>query len=414
MPELVKVAHVMRRFSPEKWGGTESVVYNVTRELQAQGIESPVFCTDMFSRPGVETVGEVTVRRFRYLFPWFGLSSEAKSRLRSKGGSPLSLSLFFGLLRERNVSVIHAHVQHRLGGMARTAAKLKGIPYVVSVHGGHFTLPADQVEKMTEPFRGRFEWGKAFGFLFGSRRVLRDASAILCVGENEFLEMRQRYPSSKVVHMPNGVEVARFAGADSMAFRKMYGFAECEKIVLCVSRIDYQKNQVGLVRAFAQFSQTHPDHRLVLIGPVTVADYHRELINEVARHGLNDCVQIIEGLAPDDPLLPGAYKAAEMFVLPTRHEPFGIVVLEAWAAGIPVVAYAVGGITGFAADRKNILLVEKDDEQALSMRMNELAGDPLLRKSLSSAAYAEVRGNYDWSSMGVRFRELYEGIIRKA
>ena len=411
MDEFRKVAHIMRRFVPEKWGGTESVVFNVSHELNRKGIESPIFCTAMFSTSGVQTFYTVPVKRFRYVFPWFGLSRAAKDKLRLKGGSPLSLSLFFGLLRERNLSIIHAHVQHRLGGMARTVAKLKGIPFVVSIHGGHFTLPPEQAEKMADPFRGKLEWGKVFGFLFGARRVLNDADAIICVGENEYREVKRRFPLKNVFHVPNGVDVNRFAGADGAAFRAACGFGTSEKIVLCVSRIDYQKNQMGLVRAFARFAETHSDHRLVLIGAVTVEEYHEQLLAEIDKLGLRDVVQIIPGLAPDDPLLPGAYKAAEMFVLASRHEPFGIVILEAWAAGLPVVVHAVGGIPGFCADRENALLVEPDNEPQFAEGMAELAADAALRAALSKRAFETVSSRYDWSVVVARIREIYSRIL---
>ena len=401
----------MRRFVPEKWGGTESVVFNVSRELARQGIESPIFCTAMFSKSGIQTFLTVPVKRFCYLFPWFGLSQEAKEKLRLKGGSPLSLPLFFALLREKNLSIIHTHVQHRLGGMARTAARLKGIPFVVSIHGGHFTLPSEQAEKMAEPFRGKLEWGKVFGFLFGARRVLNDADAIICVGENEYREVKRRYPLKHAFHVPNGVDVDRFAGADGAAFRAACGFGPSERIVLCVSRIDYQKNQMGLVRAFARFAKNHPDHRLVLIGAVTVEDYHEQVLTEISALGLESIVQIIPGLAPDDPLLPSAYKAAEMFALASRHEPFGIVILEAWAAGLPVVAHAVGGIPGFCTDRENALLVEPDNEPQLAEGMAELAADAVLRAALSKRAFGAVSSRYDWPVVVARIREIYHRIL---
>jgi len=402
----------MRRFVPEKWGGTESVVFNVSRELIREGIESPVFCTDMFAKSGVQHLEAVPVRRFRYVFPWIGLSPAAKAKLRLKGGSPLSLPLFFGLLKEKNVSLIHTHVQHRLGGMARTAARLKGIPFVVSIHGGHFTLPPEQAGKMVAPFRGKLEWGKAFGFLFGARRVLNDADAIVCVGENEYREVRQRYPSKNVFLVPNGVDIDRFANADGAVFRAAFDFGPAEKIVLCVSRIDYQKNQIGLVRAFARFAETHPDHRLMLIGTVTVEDYHDRLLAEIEKLGLGGVVRIIPGLAPDDPLLPSAYKTAEMVVLASRYEPFGIVVLEAWAAGTPVLAHAVGGIPGFCTDRENCLLVEPDNERQLVEGMAELAADAPLRAVLSGRAFETVSSRYGWPVVVAQLREIYRRILQ--
>jgi glycosyltransferase involved in cell wall biosynthesis len=412
MPKIGKVVHVMRRCVPGKWGGTETAVFSAARALEERGVESPVFCTSMLSEPGPETLRGVRVRRFRYCFPWFGLSKHDRQRLTLKGGSPLAPGLFLALLREKNVSLIHTHVQHRLGGMARTAARLKGIPYVVSVHGGHFTLPPEQVDKMTEPFRGKFEWGKLFGWLLGSRRVLDDAAAIICVGRSEYAAMKERYPSKHIHYIPNGVSVEWFAKADGSLFREAFGYAGREKIVLCVSRIDYQKNQLGLVRAFAVFSKTHPDHRLVLIGPATVESYLAEVKALIRSLGVEERVRIIEGLEPDDPLLAAAYKAAEIFVLPTHHEPFGIVVLEAWAAGCPVLAYRVGGISGFAEDRRTALLVEKDDEAALHKTMQELAGDPNLRKMLAEAAFSEVEARYDWAQVNEQIRSVYERFVR--
>ena len=78
------------------------------------------------------------------------------------------------------------------------------------------------------------------------------------------------------------------------------------------------------------------------MGSVTVEDYLRQIEKEIHKHDLKDKVILIEGFKPDDRCLADAYMAADVFVLPSRHEPFGIVILEAWAAGVPVVAANVG------------------------------------------------------------------------
>lgn len=404
------VAHVMRRFVPSKWGGTETVVFNLARELEKNGINSPIFCTDMFAKSGTERIDGVTVRHFRYCFPWFGLTEEAKMALRLKGGSPLSLSLFFALLRQKDLKLIHTHVGRRLGGIARTVARLRKVPYVIHVHGGRHTVPQDQYDSMTAPVQGKLEWGKLFGLIFGSRRVFDDAAAIICVGQSEADEMRGR--GQKNVHyLPNGVHVQRFAEAMPQAFRKEYGL-EDQKFVLCLSRIDFQKNQLLLVKAFAKFREEHPDWKLVFIGSVSVEEYHHKILDEIARLNLQDSVLIIPGLKPDDPLLPSAYKAAEMFVLPTANEPFGIVILEAWAAGTPVIATRVGGIPGFTTDGENILLTEDNNETMLTEKMEQLAGSPDLQTKLSQNGRAEVAAHYDWSAIAARVIAIYESVLR--
>lgn len=401
----------MRRFVPDKWGGTETVVFNLARELEKNGLNSPIFCTDMFAKTGAEKIDGVTVRRFRYCFPWFGLSEEAKSALRLKGGSPLSLPLFFALLFQKDLTLIHTHVGRRLGGIARTAARIRKVPYVIHVHGGRHTVPQEQYDQMVAPVAGKFEWGKIFGLLFGSRRVFDDAAAVICVGQSEADEMRRRSPERNIHYLPNGVHVRRFAAGEPAAFRKAYGL-ENHKFALCLSRIDFQKNQLLLVRAFAEFRKTHPDWKLVFIGSVSVEEYHRKILEEIERLGLADAVLIIPGLKPDDPLLPSAYKAAEMFVLPTANEPFGIVILEAWAAGTPVIATRVGGIPGFTTDGENVLLSEDNNAAMLTLKMEQLAGSPELQTKLAKNGLAEVSASYDWSAIAARVMKIYEEVLK--
>ncbi len=413
MVESMKIVHVMRRFVPETWGGTECAVFHVSRELIGQGHECRIHCTSMLSDPGRDAMESVPVTRHPFVLPWLGLSRQAKAALCLKGGSPLSLPLFFALLREKHVSIIHTHVRHRLGGMARTAARLKRIPYVVSLHGDCYTMPREQVERMTAPFAGKPEWGKVFGALFGARRVLEDAAGIICVGRAEYEAVRERFPAKPVFLVPNGVDAERFSLADGAVFRDAYGYAPGERIVLCVARIDYQKNQLGLLRAFARFAADHPAHRLVLAGPVTAGAYRDEIAAETERMGLTDKVRIIGGLRPDDPLLPSAYKAAELFVLPSLHEPFGIVVLEAWAAGLPVVASRLGGIVDCVADGETGLLVDPESETALARGMAALADDETLRSRLSRNALETVAAEYGWNAVAARMVEIYERLIRE-
>lgn len=400
-----KVAHVMRRFVPQKWGGTESVVFNLAKEGIRCGIENPVFCTDMFVRPGTEVFQSVPVARFPYIFPWLFLNEEAKGKLRLKGGSPISFGLFRALLREPGLSLIHAHVQHRLGGIARTVARLRGIPYVVSIHGGYLTLPDEQSKQMQDPFRGKPEWGKVFGWLLGARRVMDDADAIICVGRDEHEAISRRY-GDKAHYVPNGVNTELFRSADAALFRQHAGLKPGEKCVLCVSRMDYQKNQLLLVRAFARFAASRPEWKLALIGAVTVEDYRTSVMEAVKQAGLEERVIFIPGFKPDDPLLPSAYKAADVFVLPTVHEPFGIVILEAWASGIPVIATRIGGIPGFTHDNEDILLFEKNNEQELLAHLIRLAEEPALGERLKQQAGQEVR-RYDWAEVARQMRTIY-------
>jgi glycosyltransferase involved in cell wall biosynthesis len=135
-------------------------------------------------------------------------------------------------------------------------------------------------------------------------------------------------------------------------------------------------------------------------------------MDAVRKAGLENRVILIPGFEPNDPLLPSAYKAADMFVLPTVHEPFGIVILEAWAAGVPVVATRIGGIPGFTHDGQDILLFEKDDENGLLGNLTRLAEDALLSERLKQQAGREVM-RYDWVEVARQTRAIYEVAIAR-
>ena len=299
-----------------------------------------------------------------------------------------------------------------MGGIARTVARLRGIPYVVSLHGNYLTLPIEQSDKMQEPFKGKLEWGKFFGFLLGSRKTISDADAVICVDSEEYTQLKALYPHKNINYLPNGVNIDFFRNGDPNQFRHEYGITEHEKYILCVSRIDYQKNQKTLIKAFAEFKKNSPNHKLVLIGPVTVDQYFEEIKELISKLKLDQSVVIIPGLRPDDPLLASAYKGADMFVLPSCHEPFGMVILEAWAAGIPVIAADLPGIKAFSTDKSDILHFDHNSFTDLLEKMNTLNRSGALRYSLTFKA-AKTVIDYSWSSITHKLSTIYHDLIKR-
>ena len=177
----------------------------------------------------------------------------------------------------------------------------------------------------------------------------------------------------------------------------------------CVFRIDPQKNQLLLVQAFAKFAKSHPQYTLALIGPISVDEYYHNIMHAAKVLGISQKV-IYQSYPPDDPKLLSAYKAADMFVLPSAAEPFGIVVLEAWAAGVPVIASRVGGIPGFTQDGIDILQFESANLDQLVTKMTLLATDEKMRQRLITAGSASVQ-NYDWQQIAAKTLSLYEEVL---
>ena len=193
-----------------------------------------------------------------------------------------------------------------------------------------------------------------------------------------------------------------FAVKPDCSPRAEWGIPADRRLVLCISRIDYQKNQQLLL----ELPKHDPACHLLLIGPVTSPEYHRQLLDRAQELGVTERLTVIPGLPPDDPRLKAILHEAELFVLPSLHEPFGIVALEAWAAGLPVLASAVGGLKDFIEPGRNGLLFDPADAASLVREYERLTGDAELRKRLAAAAREDVR-QYGWPALTDRLLELY-------
>lgn len=405
------MVHVPRRFVREEWGGTETVVLETCKRLASLGHGARIMSSRALSRQDRETMEGIEVRRFPHFYPYFGLDDQARAALDRKGGNLFSFGLLRELNREPALDLIHLHTLNRLGGICRHVARRRKIPYVVSLHGGVFDVPVEESRTWTEATRSSFEWGKVLGWWFGSRHVLRDAAAVICVGQKEAHHVREHHPHQRVVYQPNGVDVHRFRSGDGARFREAHRIGAQDPMLLCVGRISRQKNQGALVEAMPRLVAERPGVRLVLIGHVTEDTYRNRLRAMIREARLDERVIVIEGLSSDSQELVDAYHAADLFVLPSIHEPFGIVILEAWAAGRAVLASRVGGIPGFVEDGVEAVLFEPSDTGELAARIGELLDQPVRRAALGSAGRRKAEEYFDWGAITDRLLRLYEEVL---
>lgn len=405
------IVHVPRRFVAEEWGGTETVILETARRQQVAGARPEILTSMALASRRNEEIGGIPVRRFSYTYPFLGLTAADRAAMDKKGGNLLSFSLLASLLTTPDVRIFHAHAINRLGGTVRTAARLRRKPFVVTLHGGVFDVPEAERAELGRPIARKPEWGRVFGALLASRRVLHDADQVICVGHNEFEQARQQLPHDRVAYLPNGVDCARFTSGNGPSFRRRHGIPEDAFLVLNLSRLDAQKNQRLLLEGFARMHASHPHAFLVLIGPETQPAYAAALRDYVAAHGLGDRVRILPGLRNDDPALVDAYHACDVFVLPSMHEPFGIVVLEAWSAGRPVIVNRVGGLKALVRHGENGLFINPWHEptpELLAAHLSSLAASPDLRRQLGEAGRQEARSRYDWAHVTQRLESLYQ------
>lgn len=392
------------------WGGTETYVLETGKRIIASGHRFEILCPSIFSNVLEETVGGINVRRTPYFYPMLGLSEQARQRLDKVGGNLFSFSLMRALAQMPSLDLIHLHTGNRVGGIARTVARRRGVPYVITLHGGHYTIPPAELENLAAPAKGSLDWGRALAWWVGARHVLRDAAAILCIGRKEQDEVRQRFPGKRVAYIPNGVDVERFSRGDGKRFRHRFGIPDSARLLVTVARIAPQKNQLFLVSALPRLRSIDPSVHLVLVGSVNNQGYHEQLMQCARDAGVDNALTVVAGLDPDDPLLVDAYHAADVFVLPSIHEPFGIVVLEAWAAGCPVIASRVGGVPDFVDDGINGLLFEPDDTDSFMSVFQSLT--PERAHALSEAAREKVP-QFGWDIVTERLIDLYKEVLHE-
>lgn len=405
------IIHVPRRFVANEWGGTETVVLEISKQQRAAGF-NPVIITSMaLAERNHDEIAGIPVDRYPHLYPFCGLSAADRAAMDKKGGNLLSLSLLRALIRQPDVRLYHAHALKRLGGSVRTAARWRKKPYVVSLHGGIFDVPAAELSDLTKPIQGKIEWGKPFGALLGARKVLDDADHVICVGDSEAQKAKASLPHDRVSYLPNGVDCRRFTTGEGRRFREHFGIAADAFLIVNISRIDSQKNQLGLLEAFARFHAATPGARLVMIGPETQPAYGDKLRAFIAANHLGESATILPGLSNESGLLIDAYHAADAFVLSSRHEPFGIVVLEAWCAGRAVVVSRVGGLQSLVRDGETGFFFDPDAPDAaaqLAAQLATLHADPALRERVGEAGRAEAFAHYDWTRIGARLEEIYQ------
>ncbi len=120
---------------------------------------------------------------------------------------------------------------------------------------------------------------------------------------------------------------------------------------------------------------------------------------------------IIRGLEAGSQELVDAYHAADLFLLPSIHEPFGIVILEAWAAGLPVIASRVGGIPWFVSDGQDGVLFEPNDEGEFLQAFRALVKNPERMRALAEAGQIKAREEYGWKKVTERLVGIYEEAV---
>lgn len=382
----MRVVHVTLRFDAP--GGVETNVREVTRRLRAAGEDVRVFASDLFDEDRWErrstwapTVDGVPVARFPVV-----------KRLVPGLTMPLWTGLIPALVAARP-EVIHAH-SHRYGHVLEAAAvaRRREIPFVVSTH----YHPADRREPSVKRMLLRGQ-----DLLFGTT-AYRTADALVVETELEARLVAEFAPRDRIRVIPPGVDLDEWRSPDADV--PPPGLPE--RYVVYAGRIASNKGLETLLRAVAHLDRGARPH-VVLVGK----DWgERARLEEVARAlGIEDRVVWVGHLADR-----GAYRAvlrgAQAFVLPSEWEAYGLVLLEAMAAGVPIIASSAGGIPEVLDRGRAGRLVAYGAVVELAEAIADLLEDEEAARALVVDGRNRVAG-LDWNACAERHRALYAELL---
>jgi glycosyltransferase involved in cell wall biosynthesis len=360
-------------------GGVEELTRRIARHLICRGHQVEVWTIrHPEGLPPSEKIDGVSVRRFAMPLP----AASASSLLRFGPGAARAGVLLRAAVRDFQPDVLHVQCFSANGAYAAALSRLLRIPLVVSLQGE--TVMDD-----------RDIYDHSVSLRMGLRVGLRQASAVTACSGFVLRDAVDRFglETAASVVIPNGVDTS--GDPPPVALELPF-----DRFVLGLGRLVEKKGFDLLIDAFARL-EDHRDLGLVIGGDGPALEKLRE---RASAFGLDERVALPGTLSRGQ--VAWAMTNADVFVMPSRVEPFGIVALEGLASGCPVIVSSRGGASEVIRDRQSGLVVDPFDSGVLSEAIERVLGDAALRKRLIDGGRARV-GEFGWDRIVDRYLEVY-------
>lgn len=298
-------------------------------------------------------------------------------------------------IRGLDLDLVHAQHPFLLGQTARRVARHLHRPLVFTYHTRYekYAHYVPLHRRVVE--RKAIEWSTAFA---------NQADLVIAPSRAVRALLAERGVIRPIEVIPTGVEVTRYAPGDRAASRRALGLPLEAPIALYLGRLDREKNVGFLLEAFDRVVRHRPEARLVLVG----RGAHEAVLRRLAR-GLAAGERVhFAGPATADEAVR-YYQAADLFVFASTTETQGLVVAEAMAAGLPVVAVRAPGVEELVQDGVTGFLVP-EDPAAFALAVDTLLADEARRRGFGERAREAVR-DYAAERTGSRLLALYEALI---
>lgn len=299
--------------------------------------------------------------------------------------------------------VVHVQVSDPIGLSAVAYARKKGIPVVTTEH--------NQPEVLTEPLHVPGVVKKPVDALLAAYLVNRQSKSDFVTMPTKqailnFLDGRKDFPVP-VAAVSNGVDLTAFKpGEPRAALLKKYGLKRGEPVVLYVGRVDPEKNVETLIEAFASAAADVPAARLLIVGDGV--DRVR-LEKKASKMGLSDRVIFAGRVVPPD--LYEVYKLGTVFATASEIETQGIVLIEAAATGLPLIAVKAGAVAEVCQDGVNGFLCQPGDVAEIAAAIVKILSEPELCQQFSKKSI-EIAAEHDFNHTLEQFENIYRRVIK--
>ena len=380
-------------FPPRVIGGISPHVFYLSKSLAKNGMKVHVVTCDFPGAPAHETIDGVEVYRvdsYKNPSPDFATWVYLMNLNMQKEAAAIAAKL------EEKVDVFHAHDWL----VATAGIGLKHVfrkPLLVTMHSTEIGR-RDGIHTGTEKMIGETEaW------------LTYEAWKVICCSQYMVSHVKWAFgvPDDKLVMVPNGVDMQVYdeaAREDLKPFRSAFALPE-EKLVLFVGRLVYEKGAHVLINAIPKILEK-VNAKFVIVG----SGYMKDQLSTIVRSmGLEHKV-LFTGFVDEETLLK-LQCCANVSVVPSLFEPFGIVALEAMAAKSPVVVSDTGGLGEIVDHDVTGVKVYPNNTESLAWGITKVLLDEKYRNSLRENAYKRIQEKYDWDKIAQQTKQIYESVL---
>lgn len=352
------------------------------KELQNNGFDVTVACTEgqFAGKIRAEGIELVNIPISRRLSPFQDF---------------VSLLRLYKFIKKRGFHIVHSYTS-KAGFIGRLAARLAGVPVIIHTI---FDLPHNSTKN---PLLKKL-------YILMEKLASQWASGFVTISTSNLEEIKKFAiaPLDKVSLIPVGINLNKYQiDADKQKIRRDLGIDESPDIAGIVGRLEPPKGHEFFLRAAKEILKDHPRTFFVIVG----SGYLRESLEVFARElGIKDRV-IFTGFRDDMIKIMSTFS---VFVLPSLWEGQGVVICEAMAMKIPVVASKVGGITDVVNDGETGILVTPADYLTLARAIGDLLSDKDKRLKMGQAGYEKVKKEFLEESCNAKLKDFYGKMIEE-